>query len=61
LAPNDDQRCELTTDKGDEEQSACRIASRRMLLNKFSPLTGETPPHRFGTVDGETNQHVRAT
>ena len=37
-----------------------RIASPRMLLDKFSPMTGETSPNRFGVVNGETNQHGRA-
>jgi hypothetical protein len=36
-----------------------RIASRGMLLDKFSPMTGETSPNRFGVVNGETNQHGR--
>jgi hypothetical protein len=38
-----------------------RIASPRMLLDKFSPMTGATSPNRFGVVNGETNQHERAT
>jgi hypothetical protein len=45
-------------------QSACnfdpRIASPRMLLNKYSLMTGETTPNRFGVANGETNQHGRA-
>jgi DNA invertase Pin-like site-specific DNA recombinase len=31
---------------------AGRIASRGMLLNKFSPMIGETSPNRFGVVNG---------
>jgi hypothetical protein len=33
------------------------IASRRMLLDNFSPMTGSAPPNRFGVVDGGKDQH----
>jgi hypothetical protein len=37
-----------------------RIASRGMLLNKFSPITGTASPNRVGVADGGKNQHGRA-
>src|ERR1700730_7309347 len=44
--------------------SACnidpRIASPRMLLNNFSPMTGTASPNRFGGLHGEKDQHGRA-
>src|SRR2546423_602947 len=39
---------------------AARIASPRMLLDNFSPMTGAAPPNRFGVVDGGKDQHGRA-
>src|SRR5271166_2310984 len=36
-----------------------RIASSRMLLNKFSPMTGAGSPNQAGGADGETDQHGR--
>ena len=43
----------LDADKG-------RIASPRMLLDNFSPMTGTASPNRFGVVDGGKDQHGRA-
>jgi hypothetical protein len=37
-----------------------RIASRGMLLENFSPMTGAASPNRVGVVDGEKDQHGRA-
>jgi hypothetical protein len=37
-----------------------RIASPRMLLDKFSPLTGRATPNRIGVADGGKDQHGRA-
>src|SRR3954447_16871343 len=37
-----------------------RIASRRMLLDNFSPMTGTAPPNRFGGLYGGKDQHGRA-
>ena len=37
-----------------------RIASPRMLLNKFSPMIGAASPNRVGVADGGKNQHGRA-
>src|ERR1700756_25006 len=37
-----------------------RIASPRMLLDNFSPMTGTASPNRFGVVDGGKDQHGRA-
>jgi DNA replication protein DnaC len=37
-----------------------RIASPRMLLNNFSPVTGAAPPNRVGVVNGGKDQHGRA-
>src|ERR1700728_3171522 len=37
-----------------------RIASPRMLLDNFSPMTGTAPPNRFGGLYGGKNQHGRA-
>ena len=37
-----------------------RIASPRMLLDNFPPMTGAAPPNRFGVVDGGKDQHGRA-
>ena len=37
-----------------------RIASPKMLLNNFSPVTGAAPPNRVGVVDGGKDQHGRA-
>jgi DNA replication protein DnaC len=37
-----------------------RIASPRMLLNKFSPMLGAASPNRVGVADGGKNQHGRA-
>jgi hypothetical protein len=34
-----------------------RIASPRMLLDNFSPMTGAASPNRFGVVDGGKDQH----
>jgi hypothetical protein len=44
--------------------SACnidpRIASPKMLLDNFSPMTGATSPNRIGVVDGGKDQYGRA-
>jgi DNA replication protein DnaC len=37
-----------------------RIASPRMLLDNFPPMTGAAPPNRFGVVDGGKDQYGRA-
>src|SRR3954469_21033834 len=37
-----------------------RIASPKMLLNNFSPVTGVAPPNRVGVVNGGKDQHGRA-
>lgn len=37
-----------------------RIASPRMLLDSFSPMTGRAPPNRFGGLHGGKDQHGRA-
>src|SRR6201990_3429847 len=44
------KRSLLDADKG-------RIASPRMLLDNFSPMTGTASPNRFGVVDGGKDQH----
>src|SRR3981189_2040613 len=36
-----------------------RIASPRMLLDNFSPMTGTAPPNRFGVLYGGKDQHGR--
>src|SRR5262249_49939187 len=41
-------------------QTRGRIASPRMLLNKFSPMIGAASPNRVGVADGGKNQHGRA-
>src|SRR6202521_5845219 len=37
-----------------------RIASPRMLLDNFSPMTGAASPNRFGGLYGGKDQHGRA-
>ena len=37
-----------------------RIASARVLMDDFSPMTGTASPNRFGVVDGGKDQHGRA-
>ncbi len=37
-----------------------RIASPRMLLDNFPPMTGAASPNRVGVVDGGKDQHGRA-
>jgi hypothetical protein len=39
---------------------ALRIASPRMLLDNFSPMTETAPPNRFGGLYGGKDQHGRA-
>src|SRR4029078_11969839 len=41
-------------------RSALRLASSRMLLDKFSALIGSAPSNWFGGVYGEKDQHGRA-
>jgi hypothetical protein len=40
--------------------ASTRIASPRMLLDNFSPMTGTAPPNRFGGLYGGKDQHGRA-
>ncbi|MEA2793401.1 MAG: hypothetical protein QOI87_781 [Bradyrhizobium sp.] len=39
------------------DADAGRIASPRMLLDNFSPMTGVASPNRFDVVDGGKDQH----
>jgi DNA replication protein DnaC len=41
-------------------RSKGRIASPRMLLDNFSPMTGAASPNRFGGLYGGKDQHGRA-
>src|SRR5436305_11396071 len=56
----------VACDRGDSIHcvSACnferRIASPRMLLDNFPPMTGAAPPNRVGVVDGGKDQYGRA-
>ena len=42
------------------DADAGRIASSRMLLDKFPPMTGTASPNRFGGLYGGKDQHERA-
>lgn len=42
------------------EADGGRIASRRMLLDNFSPMNAAAPPNWFGGLHGGKDQHGRA-